>query len=618
MTPVSPLAVTREGADLIVRTAAYTLAVRPERARAVLSSADGTVWSELSLIASVDRLDCVDESTALRPLAVSENDGEATVVLDAHSTAWDSRTVTLRCTPGDVRVSVAVTGTGSIADVTLLGGRAALASGAAGEFRSSVDFASLFVPTPTNPVQLVRPAGVPAQIGVVGDAEPGRLHGIFSPPPLCFAFGRRLASGATEMPAGDWLGVSIVAPVRALGFTTARYDPLDGGFMLRLAYEGHTRVMADGWTSPEIVLRPAGAPIEAIGHYRDELAARGWADGPAAHAAWAMEPIFCGWGAQCAHAAALSRAGDGESAGPVNPEGFVLPAGASAAPDLARQALYDRWLGRLREHDIRPGTIVIDDRWQLAYGTNMVDTEKWPDLRAWIAARHAEGQRVLLWFKAWDPSGLPPELCVRDAAGRPVAVDPGNPAYLAALREQVTAMIGAVGLDADGFKVDFTQRAPSGAGLRAHGDTDAAANGVWGVAALHALVATIHEAAKTAKADALVVTHTVHPSFGAVTDMVRLNDVLEYDAAGAPVPVVDQLRFRHAIASAALPKHPIDTDQWPMPDREQWLAYAQEQVTLGVPALYYVESIDNSGEQITDDDLAVIAQSWRRYRESMT
>jgi hypothetical protein len=223
---------------------------------------------------------------------------------------------------------------------------------------------------------------------------------------------------------------------------------------------------------------------------------------------------------------------------------------------------------------------------------------------------------VLLWFKAWDPSGLPAELTVRDAKGRPVAVDPGNPAYLAELTRQVTWMLSADGLDADGFKVDFTQRAPSGVSLEAATDVTGG-GGVWGIAALHALLRTLHAAAKAAKPDALVVTHTVHPSFGAVSDMVRLNDVLEDSVAGEPVPVSDQLRFRRDIAANSLPGHPIDTDQWPMPNREQWLEYARLQPALGVPALYYVESIDNSREAVTDADLDEIAGLWRRYRATI-
>jgi hypothetical protein len=234
------------------------------------------------------------------------------------------------------------------------------------------------------------------------------------------------------MPVGEWLGVSVVAPVAQLGFTTFRYDAIDGGFLFRLTYEGHTRVRAGGWVSPEFVLRPAGAPLTLIRDYRDDLVEHGWAPSAAEPAAgWWSEPIFCGWGAQCALAVRMSH--EGEALASDGLDGFVLPAGAAFAPDLARQYLYDRWLRRLAERDIHPGTVVIDDRWQADYGTNTVDTEKWPDLRGWIDDRHAAGQRVLLWFKAWDPAGLPAELTVRDASGRPVAVDPSNPAYLEAL-----------------------------------------------------------------------------------------------------------------------------------------------------------------------------------------
>ncbi|MHB1234214.1 MAG: hypothetical protein ACYCZK_00890, partial [Microbacteriaceae bacterium] len=583
MTQTEAVFLERKEGSVAVRGRDYWLTVRLNRPRAILTSSAGQVWAQLSLIASVDRLDRPDEAYALQPVRVEEISGdlvagetvggEVRLVFESASTAWESRTVTLRCTPDAVRVSVTVRGNGLLSEVTLLGGRAVLASGASGVFRSGTEFASVFVPTPTEPVAVVRPASAAAQLGVVGDAEPGRLHGIFSPPPLCFAFGRQQAAGATRIPDGDWLGVSLVAPVQALTFTTLRYDPLDGGFLVRLAYEGHSRVAGE-WTSPELVLRPAAGPFQAIADYRDDLILRDWAPAvPIARAAWWDEPIFCGWGAQCAEAAALSRADVGVPV--VAPDGFILPAMASLAPDLARQSLYDRWLDRLQEHELSPGTIVIDDRWQADYGTNTVDTEKWPDLRGWIRQRHEAGQRVLLWFKAWDAHGLPAELCVRDAAGNPVAADPSNPRYLQALHDQVVAMLSPDGLDADGFKVDFTQRTPSGAALVSHGDAvdgslearDGDGGGVWGIAALHALISTIHTAAHEAKPDALVVTHAVHPSFGGVSDMVRLNDVLEHDAQGALVPVVDQLRFRHAVAAAALPAHPIDTDQWPMPNR---------------------------------------------------
>ena len=632
---ITDVTVTETGTGWLVRTPAYALELSAARPRALLRGADGQVWTDLSLLASAHRLDVPHESVAPLdgPLGArrvgARQDGarrvdDATFEVPTASAAWEESALEVRCTPERVVLRLRVRGTGRLGDVTLGGGRAVLPSGAAGEFRSGVAFRSVFVPTPTEPVHVVRPAATPAQLGVVGDAEPGRLHGIFSPPPLTFAFGRGPATSGTEVPeGGQWLAAAVVAPVEECGFTTIRYEPVDGGWLVRLAYEGHTAVDGE-WVSPGLALTPVASAWESIDAYRELVApTRAHRSAPAQPAAWWLQPIFCGWGAQCATAAAISRAqGVDEKAEAEAAAGLVVTAGAASAPALARQDLYDRWLARLAEHGVVPGTVVIDDRWQAAYGTCEPDPERWPDLRGWIAGRHAAGQRVLLWFKAWDPQGLPAEECVLDAAGRPVAADVSNPAYLARLREIVTWMVSPQGLDADGFKVDFTQRAPSGATLRTHAGTHGNAPGgvqedtgqTWGIAGLHRLMSTVHGAAKAAKADALVVNHTVNPLFADVTDMVRLNDVLERDGDGERAPVAGQVRFRAAVAAAALPGTPIDTDQWPMPDRSEWLSYSRVQPELGVPALYYAESIDNTGEPITAADLAEIAESWAKYR----
>ena len=194
-----------------------------------------------------------------------------------------------------------------------------------------------------------------------------------------------------------------------------------------------------------------------------------------------------------------------------------------------------------------------------------------------------------------------------------MTVDVNSAAYRDRLASTVRLLLGPGpdGFDADGFKVDFTQRAPSGASLRA---TD----GPWGIAGVHALLGALHRAATAAKPDALIVTQTPHPSFADVCDMVRLNDVLERGPDGARVDVVEQLRFRAAAARAALPGHLIDTDQWPMPSRAQWQAYTAAQCLLGVPALYYVEGIDTSGERLTHAILVAVARTWARYEAGRT
>ena len=174
-------------------------------------------------------------------------------------------------------------------------------------------------------------------------------------------------------------------------------------------------------------------------------------------------------------------------------------------------------------------------------------------------------------------------------------------------------LVASDGLNADGLKVDFTQRAPMGRALRQH----TGPNRTWGIAALHQMLHALYSGMKDAKPDALLIAHTVHPSFGDVCDMVRLNDLSEQDPYGTPVPVVEQLHFRAAVARAALPHHLIDTDQWPMPDRDSWRAYLSAQNSLGVPALYYVERMDRSDEDINDNDLAAVAEQWATYRAGL-
>jgi hypothetical protein len=297
--------------------------------------------------------------------------------------------------------------------------------------------------------------------------------------------------------------------------------------------------------------------------------------------AWWSEPIFCGWGAQCALATGTGR----------------------SAKELATQANYDAFLEQLGREGIVPGTITVDDKWQERYGTCRPDPAKWPDLSSWIANRHAQRQHVLLWWKAWDPEGLPPDLCVRNPDGVPVAFDPSNHTARDALREVVTQMLGADGLDADGLKVDFTARTPAGTALSKHGDT-------WGIALLHELLEIVYCAAKEAKTDALVVTHTPHPAFADVTDMIRLNDVMHMDGG-----VVELMRHRAEVARAACPELLIDTDDWPMPNLAEWRAYLREKASLGIPALYYTDRVDK-GEMFTSEDYEALRSTWSSWRTS--
>jgi hypothetical protein len=552
---------------------AYALEVTDDGLHAWLFDAAGERLLCLRTAAALDTVAAADETLAVSPPRAVEGGVE----LERRSTVWERASTTFVCGDDSLEVRTRVSGRGSLGDVHLLGFRALFPAGPTG-FQSTIsNFRSLFSPSPGDVGALVRPASERTGIGVTGDGALGRGHYFFTPAPLYLAL---------TVDESSWLDLGVIAPLEQLTFSNLVYDAGDRLFSLRLEYEGHTEV--DGEFEAPALLLTLGVPDPYTGlrRHRDDLAARGAApaveerDAPA----WWSEPIFCGWGAQVHRAKETG-----------------VPWGAPAT-----QEAYDGFLGALEANGVVPGTVVIDDKWQSTYGANDADTAKWPDLRGWIAARHARGQKVLLWWKAWDPEGVPPELCVRTPDGAPVGLDPTNPATREFLVEMVGRLLGPAGLDADGLKIDFTARTPSGRALSAHGSS-------WGIAMLHELLRVVYDAAKAAKADALLITQTPHPAFVDVADMIRLNDMLRMDDPG-PARVVEQMRYRAAVVQAACPELLVDTDDWQVPNLAEWRAYARVKTSLGVPALYYATHVDNTGEPFEPEDYAVLRETWSAWR----
>jgi hypothetical protein len=550
----------------------YALEVSADGLRVTIGARDGAPWLTLRPHAAFDTVDAWDETLEVSPPRV---DGDR-IEFTRRSTLWERAVVTVECTDEQVELRASVTGRGRLGDVKLLALRSLLPDRPAGLLPSGYavgEVTKLYCANPAHPTG-VRPVHEPAVIGVTGDGEPGRHHWFFTPAPLYLAWARDDES--------EWLDLGVVAPVQELTFVELGYVPRDGGFHLQLEYEGHTAVDG-GFAAPALVFTP-GVPDPATGlrRHRDDLVARDAAPPVAEREqpAWWTEPIFCGWGAQF----------------------HLHETAGGTAMDHATQANYDGFLAALAGEGLRPGTVVLDDKWQTAYGTNEPDRAKWPDLRGWIAARHAEGRHVLLWWKAWDPEGLPPELCIRNPDGAPIAVDPTNPATREELARQLTALLGRDGLDADGLKVDFTARTPSGRGLSAYGDG-------WGIALLYELLDVVHRAAKAAKPDALIITQAPHPGFADVADMIRLNDMI-----GGQPSVVPQMTFRAELVRAAVPELLIDTDDWRIPSLAAWREYLEIKPELGVPSLYYATHIDQTGEELGQEDYQLLRSVWDRWQ----
>lgn len=547
----------------------YRLSTLPDRPFVALRAANGAPIAELFVPSSAHTVGGLDDTTALGPWA-AWREGDAVVLrATARSSLWQEKRIALRCTPERIGYELSLVGDGQLAEVCLLGGYySGTVRWGSGFFPSGQQFRRGFTPEPNTDEQPFFAPAEGARIDIAGVPLPGRGDWFFTPPPFCFAF---------EHSAG-WLGVGVEARAGQHTFTELRYAGQRGAFHLVLAYEGQTA--ARGVTQlPTLGLQFASGPYEALeAHCRSARAASATPAASGRRAAWWGRPIFCGWGAQN-HRAAVA---------------------GGRAPDYARQDDYEAFLALLAARELAPGTVVIDDKWQLTYGENVVDAARWPDLPGFVAEQHAHSRRVLLWLKLWDPEGLPAEECVRNAAGLPIAVDPSNPRFEQRLRADVRRMLGREGYDADGFKLDFSARIPSGPGLQRAG-------ALWGLELLQTYLAILADEARRVKPDALIVAHTPHPYLADLVDMIRLNDI------NTGKPIVPAMTHRARVAAAACPGALIDTDNWPVTDRASWREYLRVQPSLGVPSLYYVDHIDSTGEPLEEDDMALLREHWASY-----
>jgi len=569
----------------IIQAETYSLTFPIDRPFVYVDDASGSRIAELFVLSCIHPLHDRDDTVAAGEWEVEKEDKQVICTLRARSSTWAGKTYRFCCAPRRFLYEMAVEGRGRLAEAHYFGGySSARVRWGSGFFYSGQRFSQGFTPEPNSAEAAYFSPNSAVTIDLMGVPVPGRGDWFFTPPPFCYAF---------ELPGRSWLALGVEAATGGHRYTRYTYQGQRDAFYVTLDFEGHTEVNGE-YTLPAIGFDFAGSEWEALAAHvsfserrstqidADKTGERNppssvFIRGPA----WWREPLFCGWGAQCN--VARERGG--------------------RAPEYARQELYEGFLATLAAHGITPGTVVIDDKWQATYGNNEVDAAKWPDLPAFVQEQHRQGRRVLLWLKAWDPEGVPPEECIRNAAGLPIAVNPTHPTFGRRFRAAIRRMLSTEGYDADGFKVDFSARIPSGPGMVKYGDA-------WGLELMHCYLGILYDEAKRVKPDALVITHTPHPYLADVVDMIRLNDI------NTGQPVLDAMRRRARVARLACPHALIDTDNWPMPDKATWRAYTGLQSTLGVPALYYVTHIDSTGEALDEEDYALVREVWAEYRRT--
>lgn len=373
-------------------------------------------------------------------------------------------------------------------------------------------------------------------------------------------------------------------------FTKFAYNTASENGVRRFWFEtdqcGHTKV--DGsFETPSILIYGAATRHEAMKHYCDYYFAKGIADvAPASSKPrfW-YGPIACGWMEQAAYPTA---------------KGLNV-----SQPEMARQELYDNFNSELARRDLNPMLMIIDDKWQTAYGDPYADTSKWPDLRAWIDKNREEnGRHTMLWLKLWDSEGLPDDECMASDSkwcGR--CADPTNPKYRARLEAILHRLISADEgcYNADGLKIDFAFFQPTGREAVSYG-------GKYGVELFLEYIKTIYETVKRIKPEAIISASPCHPLFAPYVDHARLHDYFP-DLRRCP----EEFAFRRELYRMALPWSLIDTDGASFRSHRDTMRYMVEAPRLGIPDLYCIT--DFPGIHITDEDWERVSNVWSEYSE---
>ncbi|MBE6659311.1 MAG: hypothetical protein E7604_12840 [Ruminococcaceae bacterium] len=272
----------------------------------------------------------------------------------------------------------------------------------------------------------------------------------------------------------------------------------------------------------------------------------------------------------------------------------------TAACDLSTEAVYEEMIANSRRFGLNPRAVILDDKWQIHYATDVADPEKFPDLRAFVNRHRAEGLHTLLWFKLWDPEGWDPALCVTADNGE-ICIDPSQPAFQDLLREVIHRLLSSDEgcYDCDGFKLDYAFCNPIGRGVKSY-------SGKYGVELLYDMMVDIYNAAKAVKPEALVNCSPCHPYFAHICDQARLHD---YEPKNRNCRT--DLTMRARLFSAAMPGVLLDTDNAGYNTRRDTMEWMLAQTQVGVPDLYAARS--GRGCPLDDADFAAIAQVWDAY-----
>ncbi|WP_026700670.1 alpha-amylase family protein [Salibacterium aidingense] len=408
----------------------------------------------------------------------------------------------------------------------------------------------------------------------------------FTPPPLVFPL--RMEQG--------WIGIAVGAePGRNLFTTVSLKAAGTGEYEVHVYYDGYYKEEGKACTV-FLTNEYHASPNEVIASYSRLLQELKWAPAPKRSIPdWWKETFLCTWGDQF-------------NITKINQSKPNKETETHHITTYETQANQTKWFKTLQDYGIPVGIISTSDKWQLDRYRPVPDEDRYEDLRAFVDWHHREGRKVIAWWGLWHIDGAPAEWSIRDENGKPLTLDPEHPELRKVMKEDIKQLISPDGFDMDGFFIDFTGRHPNGENCKKYGDK-------WGMELLYDYVKCIHDNAKSAKSDAMIMTHCCHPYFADVTDVFRLNDFL----SKAPNSV-QQGEYRYNIA-AMTSDWLINMDNWWMYDLEQWRKYQKYAPTKGIPAAWHTQGVFGMGadsygyEPFTEEDYIEWRDLWMEYRK---
>ena len=549
-----------------IRTNAYELAVENAKIGVIL---DGTMIARLDVRSAVHQTNDANETVKdvekdiPTLLSCEKNGAVTTFVWKNRSSLWDEKTYTLTCDPLRFTYKVTVKGHGRVDGVEYFTGDVTEHG-----HGSDYEFSHGFTPCISwyNKEDYYFKASEPCH----------RWSVLMVPPMFCYSF--RCERMTRQLMLG------LVAQRGEHNFHSFDYTPTSSlwkyGFYLSTDQHGHTVV--DGqWEAPAIIGTGAEDEFEAMKKYSAYYFSSGIAKTKKAAVPpkfW-HGPIACGWIEQMAH--------------PEIPISMV---------DLARESLYEMYLDKLHEAGLYPRCLIIDDKWQTEYCTDVANPEKWPDLRAFVDKRHAEGIHTMLWFKIFDPEGLRDEATVTSKQSGE-RVDVSHPEFLRVLDEALYRIFSSDEgcYDCDGIKIDYAFQIPIGREFRTY-------SGKYGVEWLYEFQLHIYETAKKIKPHAVINCSPCHPYFAHICDQGRLHD---YDPRNRNCR--EDMEFRGKMFSIAMPNTLLDTDNAGFNTTRDTMRWMLHQDLTGIPDIYCVSPLPRFG--MTEGDLAELAQMWKEYTD---